>query len=224
MAKEIIRFDVDQTDSTGYDWSSKTLSRLLAGLAEKGATQKEIAETLGIKLNTLNRRLRQSPELEAVLLEGRSKATQSMVAKLYETAMGGKLEIEIEEKVYGSKKTTKITTRESQPNPQLMVFWLTNQDPENWRQYRDVVRMNKDYGDNTTILESDKIARLSRVVFEGHPDGTDGEHRVPQETAQPVSDGTVDAADVSPDVCGEAADSLQDDVLDIPTETGTEPL
>lgn len=224
MAKEIIRFDVDRTDSNGYDWSSKTLSRLLGKLAEQGITNKELADTLGIKLNTLNRRLQQCPELEAVLMEGRSKATQSMVAKLYETAMGGRIETEIEEKVYGCKKTTKIVTRESQPNPQLIVFWLTNQDPENWRQYRDVVRMNKDYGDNTTILESDKIARLSRVVFEGHPNGTDSEYRVPQETAQPVGDGAVDAADVSADVCGKAADSFQDDVLDLPTETGTEPL
>lgn len=58
-------------------------------LAGKGLTIDQIAEALGVGLNTLNRRRKESDELDAVIKKGRATAIYDVANALYQSAMSG---------------------------------------------------------------------------------------------------------------------------------------
>jgi hypothetical protein len=222
MPKEIV---IDRSSEGTYDWTSPVLRRVIENMAAAGMTDNKIANLLGVQLGTLKRRLKSVPALEEKLVAGRSEATQIAAATLYETAIGGRVITKIKEKIDSKGKVfTDITTEELEPNPQLLMFWLCNQDPQNWKNHRDLEKQEQNREvESDAILESDKIARLSRGLFAGHTDGTESECAVPTETAQSTFSGPVDAGDLPADVSGQTADNLQDNVLDVSAEEGAEP-
>jgi hypothetical protein len=204
----------------------KTMEGVVRNLATAGLDDKKISEFLGLRLAQLKKRLKEIPALEEALLEGRSEATQSMVAQVFQVAMGGHITQRIKERLnHKGERTQEIITEEHPPNPQMMMFWLTNVAPDDWKYSRQLVKEdNQGLNVDGKILESDKITRLSREIFEGHTVESDGEHRVSEAAAQPAREGNRDAGDLHPDVQREAVDNIQDNVLDVSTETGTEPV
>lgn len=224
------KISIDGTNEKSYDWRAPSMLKVIEALGAHGYTNEEVAALLGVRTRTLNNALKKTPNLEEKLIKGRSEATQLMVAACFYSAVGGRTFTT--KKTYINPPTARnpegtvklcIIEQEEQPNVIAQQFWLVNNDPQNWRHYRDVIKMNKkDNVDDNTLLESDKIARLSRKVFEGDSDGHEGKHQLPEATSHPTGKRTVDAKDVSADVSGETADHVQDDVLDVPTEKGTE--
>jgi hypothetical protein len=217
---------VDKSTRSGLQWEhNPTLNNVVRNLASCGLPEKEIADLIGVRLATLQRRIKQIPELAEALVEGREAATQVMLAEMYKTALGGQVYQEITEKInHKGQKSVTVVTKETQANPQLQMYWMNNRDPENWKTQRQLQLEAKGTQESVHTAESDKIARLSREVFEGDTLGTEGEHTVSEETAHPTGTGTVDATDVPADVQREATDNVQDDVMDVPTEAGAEPL
>jgi hypothetical protein len=209
-----------------YAWeNNQTMENVVRNLASAGLPNKEIANLIGVRLATLERRVRTIPELEEALVEGRSHATQVMVAEMFKTALGGHVTQEITETVSPTgKKSTKVVTREAPPNPHLMIYWLNNRDPENWKSQRQLMKESRGEVNDGKTAESDKIARLSREVFESHPTGTPGEYTVSETASHATRKRALDEGDLCADVPGETADNLQDDVLDVSAEEGTEPL
>jgi hypothetical protein len=214
---------VDKSLSKTYAWKDNTtIERIIKSLASNGLPDKEIAGLMGIRLGTLQRRVNTNPNLKKALVEGRDEATQIVVSRLFNTAVGGNITQEIKERInHKGQKTTEIKTVEMPPNALLLMYWLNNMDPDNWK---DRNALAKEQKENSKIVssttESDKIARLSAEVFKGDTNRAEGEHSIPKETAQPTGEGTVDAGHLQGDVRGEATDNLQDNALDVSTETG----
>ena len=227
MKKEIPKIvHVDKSSPKHYAWEgNKTIQNVVRNLASAGLPNEEIANLIGVRLATLERRIRSMPEIEEALITGRSHATQVIVAEMFKAAVGGHVYQEISETINSSgKKSTKVVTKETLPDSTLMMYWLNNNDPENWKTHRQLSMEAKGSSNDGKIAESDKIARLSREVFDSHPIGIEGEHRISEETPYATGKRTSDAGDLQADVPGETTDNLQDDVLDVPAEEGTEPL
>jgi hypothetical protein len=202
---------------------AKFVGTKLSSLKKK-LSDKEIAKFVGTKLSSLKKKLQETPTLEAALVQGRSEATQKLVAMAYRVAMGGMVTQKIKERINGrGEKSIEILTEEHPPNPQMIQFWLTNQAPDTWKYSRQLIKEDLQ-GLNTDgkTLESDKIARLSREIFESNTDGAEREHTVSETTAQPVGEGTQYEGDLRSDVQRKAADNIQDDVLDVSAEERTE--
>ena len=217
---------VDKSSPKRYAWEgNKTIQNVVRNLASAGLPNEEIANLIGVRLATLERRIRSMPEIEEALIAGRSHATQVIVAEMFKAAVGGHVYQEITETISATgKKSTKVVTKETLPDSTLMMYWLNNNDPENWKTHRQLNMEAKGSSNDGKIAESDKIARLSREVFDSHPVRIEGEHRVSEETPYTIGEGANDAGDLQADVPGETTDNLQDDVLDVPTEEGAESL
>jgi hypothetical protein len=203
----------------------KTLEDIFRNLGSAGFSDKDMSDVLGCRLKQLRKRLKEVPVLQEALVEGRSEATQNLIATLYQVAMGGHVTQKIKERFSEKGDTTEILTEEHPPNPQMIMFWLTNVASDDWKYSR---QLQKEDAQGLNVdgqqLESDKIARLSREIFTEDTDGAKGEHRVSEATPHTAGEGTPDEGDLCADVPGETADNIQDDVLDVPTETGTEHL
>jgi hypothetical protein len=201
----------------------KTFETVIRNMASAGLEDKVIADFVGVKLKQLRKRMKQIPTLEAALVEGRSEATQQMVAQVYQVAMGGQITQKIKERINAKgEKSVEIMTEEHPPNPQMMMFWLTNTSPDVWKYSRQLIKEDT-MGVNVDgkTLESDKIARLSREIFAEDTDGAEGKHTVSKAPAQSAGEGTLNERDLHPHVPGAADDYIQDNVLDVSTETGT---
>jgi hypothetical protein len=146
-----------------------------------------------------------------------------MVAQAFQVAMGGYVTQRVKERINArGEKSVEIITEEHPPNSTMIQFWLTNQAPDSWKYSRQLIKEDAQ-GLNTDgkQLESDKIARLSREIFESHPDGAEGKYIVSEETSQPAGEGTLDEGDLHTDVQRKTADNIQDNVLDVPAQAGT---
>jgi len=211
---------VDRATPTHLGWEdSYTMRHLLTKLSAAGMEEPEIANLLGVRLGSLKAQLLRVPALEEALVAGKSQATQHMVAQLFKTAIGGQVYQEVVEKINSKgEKTTTIITKESPPNALLMMFWLTNRDGDNWRNIRQLLKETHKESSYGNFAEADKIARLSRDILECHPDGTVGEHSVPQETPRTAGAEPVGTGDLPGDMPSETASGVQNDVLDVSTE------
>lgn len=218
---KIIHVDRTSPKNGPVEWKNNpTLERVVRNLAAAGLPNKDIANLIGVRLSTLERRIRTVPRLEEALIEGRDHATQVMINEMFKTAIGGQITQEIIEQINADGgKVTKVVTRESPPNPQLMMYWLNNRDPVNWKAFRMLQQEAKTKREDVGKAEPDKIARLSRDIFEVDTSDAEGEYSVSEEAPQPTGHRTPDAADVSADVQGETADNFQDDAVDFSAET-----
>lgn len=214
---------VDRSTENKIGWTDNpTMQRFLQGLAAAGCEDDEIADILGVRLNTLRTAICRVPELEESLVKGRDAATQAMVAQLYRAAMGGQIHQEIKEVLGPKGKETTITTKELPPNPTLMMFWLVNRDGVNWRHVRQLISESRKAPENGDAAEASKIARLAGSILEVHPNGCSEQYPVPHQAARETGTDDCISTDISGDLHTESAGDIQDDVLDVPTETGTE--
>jgi len=206
--------------ATRLAWKDNpTLDRVLSNMLDMGMTDHEIAKVLGVSTESLRHKKTYDPDIREKLTKGRSVATQRVVNAAFRAAVGG------EEIITTIKKTTpkgpiNITTRTlSRPDPKMIEFWLVNQDRDNWRRAQEIYKTYKLEIGNA-LPESDKIAELYQLVSKEDSDGLRGKHQVPDETARCAGTKQVSSRDVSGDVPAKTPDSLQDDVLDVPTEEG----
>ena len=224
MPKRNPPIQIDRSTEDAFGWKdNQTMQHMLYQLGAAGMDNREIANLLGVRLKTLQRAVAFTPELHESLVEGRDHATQTMVAQLYNTAIGGKVVQEIKETINPKgEKTTTIVTKELPPNPTLMIFWLVNRDGNSWRHIRQmIVEAKKNLNDGDSA-EADKIARLAGSLLEHYPELGSGQHSVSQDASRDAGQDTGDAGDVQGDVPGQTADCVQDDAVDVSAETRTE--
>lgn len=204
------------------DWKDNpTIQRVIKNCAAMGMSMENIGKILGVSGQTIDFNTRKHPELEEALLAGRSLSTQHMVSKMYRTALGGE---EIQEVTVTDGKDgreTKTVTKVSQPNPLLMMFWMTNRDPENWKHIRQILADKEGTKWTGDEPEQDKIAGLYQRISVANTAEAGRKRGISEEIARHSGEGRVSEADFCGDVYSEAADSVQDDVLDVPTEEGT---
>lgn len=108
----------------------------IAELARQGATDAEIADYIGVHVNTIGRWKQQHREFRWALKKGREIADERVEASLYRRALGYELRTE---KIFckDGEVTRVPQTEYVQPDVTAQIFWLKNRKPQEWRESRD---------------------------------------------------------------------------------------
>ena len=134
------------------------LVRRLAGRSERGLTDKEIADHLGVSRKTVLRWKKTYPEFAQALIETKAILDAKVEMSLFRRAVGypvTKIEVTTED---GFETKRVVKTEDLAPDVQACRLWLMNRDPEHWR-------------DKQEVEHSGDIVINLRVVDMGVPDG-----------------------------------------------------
>ena len=102
-------------------------------LARKGKTNQQIAEALGVNLDTVQTWINTYPEFSEALKEGKAPADAKVERCLFQRAIGYKI---TEKKVIQLPDGTvrkEVTEKEIAPDTTAQIFWLKNRLPGEWR-------------------------------------------------------------------------------------------
>lgn len=102
------------------------------GAADLGATDREIADALGVSTRTLNRWASRHPEFSDALKKGRAAANARVERSLYHRAVGYSHEA-VKLQLVGGEVVRTPFIQHHPPVVAAAIFWLKNRDPENWR-------------------------------------------------------------------------------------------
>jgi len=115
---------------------------LIVGWARDGLTDELIAKNLGIGLSTLYKYKTLHIELVEALKKGKEVSDYEVENSLFKSANGYTYdEITQENKFIEGEwqlVTTKIVTKNVQPNATSMIFWLKNRKPNQWRDRKEI--------------------------------------------------------------------------------------
>jgi hypothetical protein len=135
-----------------YNDEVKPKLDLIIGWARDGLTDELIAKNLGIGLSTLYKYKTLHIELVEALKKGKEVSDYEVESSLFKSANGftydevtkeSRLVNTIDGKPIYDLVITKIVTKQVQPNPTSMIFWLKNRKAEQWRD-----RQEFDIGNN----------------------------------------------------------------------------
>jgi len=127
-------------------------------LASKGFTLAEIAKGLGVHYDTLNEKRKEFSEFSDAIEGGKRLAGSFLANKLFERGKGCS---HIEEKVFiynGEIIRTEIT-KYYPPETTAIMHWLTNRDPENWK--------NKQAHEHSGFIENNGGVSRANQILEG---------------------------------------------------------
>ncbi len=107
-------------------------------LAEKGFTDSEMADVVGVTEQTFNNWKKQKPTFFESLKDWKLKADSKVERSLYERACGYE---HSEDKIFNANGKPLIvpTTKRYAPDPTSMIFWLKNRQPDKYREKQEVV-------------------------------------------------------------------------------------
>ncbi len=132
------------------NYESKVLPRLeeVRYLKRNGVADKDIAAALGVGYSTFRRYAKEHPDLRGALAASALAANARVVNALFLSATGHtvmlKKSVKVREKGGGEHLEEGQEETYIPPNPQSMVFWLTNKLPEEWKRNRAVEKMAED--------------------------------------------------------------------------------
>ena len=108
----------------------------IAKLAEKGATDSQVAQLCGISLTTLYEWKKRYPEFTDAIARAKNKADDLVESALHRSAVGFEYDEVSETSVAdnANKKAIRrvVTKKFVPPNPQAAMSWLRNRRPEKW--------------------------------------------------------------------------------------------
>ncbi len=148
---------------TKYDTHIKPRLSEIAALMRAGGTEEEAAKMTGVACSTFRRYKNEHAEFRAALMESERYANEKVERSLYERCMGGEREVwkavKLRTVTYKDGKRVKETERVKMVRETVYVpaevrgimFWLTNRDPERWKQKVDAALLDKD-GRNIKIV------------------------------------------------------------------------
>ena len=111
--------------------------KLVYKLCLLGATDKEIADILGITESTFNNWKIEYPQLMESIKEGKAEADANVASRLYSRAMGYQ---HPEDKIFNDNGEPLIvpTVKHYPPDPTAAIFWLKNRQPQKWRDKQEI--------------------------------------------------------------------------------------
>lgn len=121
-----------------------------------GATDKEIAEALGICEKTLNNWKEWYPKFLQSIKEGKALADAKAAKSLYKRATGFKVkEVRTIKDSQGNTKEIIETEKEVIPETAACWIWLKNRRPQDWKEKReeDSSAPTVDYEERKQVLE-----------------------------------------------------------------------
>ena len=137
---------------------------LIQGMARDGLTQQQIADNLGINVDTLIEYKKKYTDFSEALKKGKEVIDIEVENALLKRALGYKYD----EVTYENGVETKRVTKEVQPDTTAQIFWLKNRKPNNWKD-----RVETDEDKEAVANASQVIAKIRKVAQED----TDGTNR-----------------------------------------------
>ena len=135
---------------------------LIQGMARDGLTQQQIADNLGINVDTLIEYKKKYTDFSEALKKGKEVVDIEVENALLKRALGYKYD----EVTYENGVETKRVTKEVQPDTTAQIFWLKNRKPNNWKD-----RVETDEDKEAVTNASQVIAKIRKVAQE-YTDGT----------------------------------------------------
>lgn len=139
---------------------------LIQGMARDGLTQQQIANNLGISIDTLIENKKKYSEFNDALKKGKEVIDFEVENALLKKALGYTITIK-EEKL---DKDGFVHTLEKDvhipPDTTAQIFWLKNRKPNNWKD-----RVETDEDKEAVANASQVIAKIRKVAQE-YTDGT----------------------------------------------------
>jgi transposase-like protein len=112
-----------------------------AFLIEKGYTNREIANKIGVDESTIYNWMKVHDQFFKSLKGFREFADSEVEASLYQRAKGYKVK---EVKLFQDKRGNIIeheVMKSYPPDPTSMIFWLKNRKPDQWRDKQEIEQM-----------------------------------------------------------------------------------
>ena len=135
---------------------------LIQGMARDGLTQQQIANNLGISIDTLIENKKKYSEFSDALKKGKEVIDFEVENALLKRALG----YEYEEETYENGILTKKVKKQVPPDTTAQIFWLKNRKPNNWKD-----RVETDEDKEAVANASQVIAKIRKVAQE-YTDGT----------------------------------------------------
>ena len=135
---------------------------LIQGMAREGLTQQQIANNLGISIDTLIENKKKYSEFNNALKKGKEVIDFEVENALLKRALG----YEYEEETYENGILTKKVKKQVAPDTTAQIFWLKNRKPNNWKD-----RVETDEDKEAVANASQVIAKIRKVAQE-YTDGT----------------------------------------------------
>lgn len=112
---------------------------LLGAWARNGLTDEQIAKKIGISRSTLSDWKARYPDISDTLKKGKEIVDTQVENALLRRALGYNYEEVTQERRHNKETgeseliTTKVVTKEVQPDVGAQIFWLKNRRPDIWR-------------------------------------------------------------------------------------------
>ena len=107
-------------------------------LARKGKTNLQIAEAIGVNLDTVQTWINTYPDFSDALKEGKAPADAKVERSLYQRAIGYKITEKKVIQLSDGTKRMELTEKEVAPDTTAQIFWLKNRLPGEWRDKQTV--------------------------------------------------------------------------------------
>ena len=130
---------------------------LIQGMARDGLTQQQIANNLGISIDTLIENKKKYSEFNNALKKGKEVIDFEVENALLKRALG----YEYEEETYENGILTKKVKKQVPPDTTAQIFWLKNRKPNNWKD-----RVETDEDKEAVANASQVIAKIRKVAQE----------------------------------------------------------
>ena len=134
---------------------------LIQGMARNGLTQQQIADNLGINVDTLIEYKKKYTDFSEALKKGKEVVDIEVENALLKRALGYKYD----EVTYENGVETKRVTKEVQPDTTAQIFWLKNRKPKNWK--------DKQNSENTSDDVNNRIIKISDLLNNPQPNRSD---------------------------------------------------
>ena len=128
---------------------------LVEGWSRNGLTQQQIADNLGINIDTLINYKKKYPEFSEALKKGKEVIDIEVENALLKRALG----YNYEEITYENGVETKRVTKQVAPDTTAQIFWLKNRRKQQWR---DKVEY-ENTGENKNGVIEDLVEALKNV-------------------------------------------------------------
>jgi hypothetical protein len=102
-----------------------------------GATNEQIADHLGVDIESVKRWMREIPQFRTAVHEGREGADLHVVNALYARAIGYSHDA-VHFSAYGGEVIETPYTKHYPPDPDAAKWWLRNRQPKHWRERQEL--------------------------------------------------------------------------------------
>lgn len=118
-----------------------TLPEIAEGYARRGLSDADIAKNLGISLDAYYRYQKQFPEFYEAIKRGKRPANIIVENALYKRCVGFEYD-EVTQEIGKDEKGKQVIRKKTVkkhvvPDVNAIRFWLTNREPELWKNFRE---------------------------------------------------------------------------------------